>query len=108
MLLRKRQVKSDGGKDRKGDNFMAKTKNVKTSNARHRLLENRNLQKLCTAHDAGDAKWVRYSCNSAYHRSVVEAQTRAGRVLTTKERKIVYAAVERSGGRSVTFCPPKS
>lgn len=87
---------------------MAKTKSVKASNARHRLLENKNLQKLCTAHDAGDSKWRRYNCNSAYHRSVVEAQTWAERVLTSEERKLVYASVKRAGGRSVAYRPPKS
>ena len=87
---------------------MARIKSVKASNARHRLLENRNLQKLCTAYDAGDSKWRRYKCNSAYHRSVVEAQMWAERVLTSEERKIVYASVKHADGRSVSYRPPKS
>ena len=87
---------------------MAKTKSVKASNARHRLLENKNLQKLCTAHDAGDSKWMQFHCNSGYHRSVIDAQTWAGRVLTSEERKRVYASVRAAGGRSVAYRLPKS
>ena len=85
---------------------MAK-KNVKLSNARHRFLESKNVQKAFMANSAGDSKWKRYNYNSVYHRSVIWAQEHAGRVLTSEERKCVFEAAKHSDGRAVMYYPSK-
>ena len=85
---------------------MAK-KNVKFSNARHKVLENKNRSKMFAAYDSGDSKWEDFNHKMAYHRSVIQSQTNVGRVLTPKERKHVYTSVKDSNGRAILYVPPK-
>ncbi len=82
-------------------------KNVQISNERHKALENKNRNKMLAAYNSGDSEWKDFNHNMAYHRSVIESQTNAGRVLTPKERKHVYTSVKRSNGRAVLYLPPK-
>ena len=57
------------------------------------------------AHEKGNSNWKIYNEKVAYHRSVIDAQTRVNRVLTQEEKKQVFSAVKATNGRGVIYYP---
>lgn len=80
---------------------MAKRKNVLLSCKRHEQLRNANLQKALYV--SGEAR-KHYNILESYHGSIISAQKRYNRILTSDEKKYIYKThMERGLDRVCTF-----
>lgn len=73
----------------------------KMSNAMHKRLKELNRRKCLSAES--DKVAGKYYLQRAYHDNVLDTQSRVKRILTKQEKRFIYDATMKNGGRCIEF-----